>query len=131
MNKLTKAAALLLMLLLAFSVASSRPQSQQKPEKFASFWKEFIAALAKNDKEAIASLTQLPFYFDDKNQDRAGFIRIYNQVFTRSIRRCMARAKPDRDPNDKNSYAVYCGEVIFGFGKVDGKFKFLNFGPND
>lgn len=43
----------------------------------------------------------------------------------------MARAKPEREPSDKNSYDVYCGKVIFGFGKVDGKFKFLSFGPND
>ena len=131
MNKGTKATALLLLLLLNCSLASSRSQSQQKPETFASFWKEFTAALAKNDKDAVASLTQLPFYFDNKDQDRAGFLKIYNQVFTRSIRRCMATAKPHRDPSQKDSYDVYCGELIFVFGKVGGKFRFLSYGPND
>jgi hypothetical protein len=125
-----RATAALLLLLLAFSLGSSRSQSQQNPETFASFWKEFTAALAKNDKETVAALTQLPFYFDNKNQDRAGFLRIYPQVFTRSIRRCMATAKPHRNPSD-NSYDVFCGELIFSFGKVDGKFKFLAYGPND
>jgi len=131
MHQATKATARLLLLLLALSLASSRAQSQQKPETFASFWKEFTRALAKNDKEAVITLTKLPFYFDNKDQDRAGFLKIYPQVFTRSIRRCMATAKPHRDPRDKNSYDVYCGELIFSFGKVGGKFKFLKYGPND
>jgi hypothetical protein len=131
MHRATKATARLLLLLLAFSLASSRSQSQQRPETFASFWKEFTGALAKNDKEAVVTLTKLPFYFENKDQDRAGFLRIYPRVFTRSIRRCMATAKPHRDPSDKNSYDVYCGELIFSFGKVGGKFKFLNYGPND
>lgn len=131
MNIGTKATAFLLVLLLASASGSSHSQPQQKPETFASFWREFTSAIAKNDKESVASLTQLPFYFNDKDQDRAGFVKIYNQIFTRSIRRCMARAKPMRDANDKNSYDVFCGEVIFVFGKADGKFKFLSFGPND
>ena len=130
MTRATQATAPSLLLLLAFSLASSRSQSQQKPETFASFWKEFTAALAKNDKETVAALTQLPFYFDNTNQDRAGFIRIYNQVFTRSVRRCMATAKPLRNPSD-NSYDVFCGELIFSFGKVGGKFRFVAYGPND
>jgi len=130
MHQATKATARFLLLLLALSLAGSRSQSQQKPETFASFWKEFTGALAKNDKEAIVSLTQLPFYFENKNQDRAGFLKIYPQVFTRSIRRCMATAKPLRNPSD-NSYDVFCGELIFSFGKVGGKFKFLAYGPND
>jgi hypothetical protein len=130
MTRATQATAASLLLLLAFSLASSHSQSQQKPETFASFWKEFTAALAKNDKEAVAALTQLPFYFDNKNQDRAGFLRIYPRVFTRSIRRCMTTAKPHRNPSD-DSYDVFCGELIFSFGKVGGKFKFLAYGPND
>jgi len=71
MHQATKATARLLLLLLALSLASSRSQSQQKPETFASFWKEFTGALAKNDKEAVITLTKLPFYFDNKDQDRA------------------------------------------------------------
>jgi hypothetical protein len=130
MTRTTQVTAASMLLLLAFSLASSHSPSQKKPETFTSFWKEFTAALAKNDKETVAALTQLPFYFDNKNQDRAGFIRIYNQVFTRSVRRCMATAKPLRNPSD-NSYDVFCGELIFSFGKVGRKFRFVAYGPND
>ena len=85
--------------------------------------------MARNDKETIANVTKLPFLYESKERDRAGFIQIFNQLFTRKIRQCIAKAKPVKEGEN---YDVFCGQLIFYFGKdTDGKFKFLEFGVND
>ena len=111
-----------LLLLLIASPAYSQPS-------FSSFWTTFKAAIARNDKQAVAGLTKLPFLYDSKEQDHDGFIKIYPQLFTRQIRRCIATAKPTKE---NENYDVFCGELIFYFGKdTDGKLKLLEFGVND
>jgi len=103
--------------------------SQTTADPFTAFWKEFKAAVARNDKEAIANVTKLPFLYESKERDRAGFIKIYPQLFTPKIRRCIAKAKLVKE---QENYDVFCGELIFYFGKdTDGKYKFLEFGVND
>ena len=103
--------------------------SQTTADPFTIFWKEFKAAVARNDKEAIANVTKLPFLYESKERDRAGFIKIYPQLFTPKIRRCIAKAKLVKE---QENYDVFCGELIFYFGKdTDGKYKFLEFGVND
>jgi uncharacterized membrane protein YvbJ len=67
----------ILILLIAITFANG--QASSPPETFASFWKTFKAAIAKNDKQAVADLTKLPLLMDNREQDRAGFIRKYNQ----------------------------------------------------
>jgi len=113
---------IVLLLLLIASPAYSQ-------STFASFWISFKAAVARNDKQAVADLTKLPFLFDSTERDRDAFIKIYPQLFTRKLRRCLATAKPTKEGE---KYDLYCGELIFYFGKdTDGKFKFLEFGVND
>jgi len=103
--------------------------SGQTPETFATFWKNFKGAVARNDKQAIADVTKLPFLFDSKERDREGFLKIYSQLFTPKIRRCIGKAKATKEGEN---YDVFCGELIFYFGKdTDGKYKFLEFGVND
>jgi hypothetical protein len=116
-------------LLILVSLTITSAQTTTKPETFPAFWTSFKAAMARNDKEAIADVTKLPFLFDSKERDRAGFIQIFNQLFTRKIRQCIAKAKPSKEGEH---YDVFCGELIFYFGKdTDGKYKFLEFGVND
>lgn len=104
-------------------------QAQTTDPEFNSFWKSFKATIAKNDKQAVADVTKLPFLYDSKERDREGFLKIYPQLFTPKIRRCIARAKPLKE---QDNYDVFCGELIFLFGRdSDGKFKFLEFGVND
>jgi len=118
--------AIVLLLLVLLSSAKGQTSS---PETFGGFLKTFKAAVARNDKEAVADLTKLPFLYDSKERDRAGFIKIYPQLFTRKIRSCIATAKPTKEGEN---YDVFCGELIFYFGKdADGKYKFLEFGVND
>ena len=105
------------------------PTYSQTPQTFSSFWKSFKAAVARNDKQAVADVTKLPFLYDSKERDREDFIKIYPQLFSRKVRRCVATAKPTKEGEN---YEIFCGELIFYFGKdTDGKYKFSEFGVND
>ena len=105
------------------------PTFAQAPQTFSSFWTTFRGAIARNDKEAVADITKLPFLYDSKERDREGFLKIYPQLFTRKIRRCVATAKPSREGEN---YEIFCGDLILYFGKdTDGKYKFIEFGVND
>ena len=118
-----------IVLLLFVLLSSAKGQTSTSPETFSGFWKTFKAAVARNDREAVADLTKLPFLYESKDRDRAGFVKIYNQLFTRKIRSCIATVKPKKEGEN---YDVFCGELIFYFGKdADGKYKFLEFGVND
>ena len=115
--------------LLTLIISSVPSQTSANQETFASFWKTFKAAIARNDREAVADLTKLPFLYDSHERDRAGFLKIYSQLFTRKVRRCIATAKTVREGD---SYDVFCGELIFYFSKdTDGKYKLREFGVND
>ena len=116
-----------IVLLLLGLLSSARAKHQRVPKRLR-ILKTFKAAVARNDK-AVADLTKLPFLYDSKERDRADFVKIYAQLFTRKIRSCIATAKPKKEGEN---YDVFCGELIFYFGKdADGKYKFLEFGVND
>ena len=95
---------------------------------FNAFWIKFKAAVARSDKGAVADLTKLPFMIENKDLDRAAFVKQYSSLFTPRVRRCFARAKPTRD---QDAYEIFCGQQIFLFGKVDGIYKFTEIGVND
>ena len=95
---------------------------------FAPFWLQFKSAVARNDKEAVASMTKLPLMFENKERSRAEFIKIYDLLFVREVRKCFANGKPVKDGD---TYELFCGQQIFYFGRVDGEYKFLEFGVND
>jgi hypothetical protein len=127
--RLSKRVAVLgIALLLGFGVGLEvRSQSKSEPQ-FTTFWTKFKAAVARNDKAAVADMTKLPFMFDSKDLDRAGFIKRYSSLFTPKMRRCFARARPSRD---RDSMEIFCGQQIFLFAKVDGVYKFTEIGVND
>ena len=103
-------------------------QSRKVDPEFNTFWIKFKAAVARNDRAAVADMTRLPFMLDNKDLDRAAFIKQYSSLFTPKTRRCFARAKPSRD---QDSREIFCGQQIFLFAKVDGVYKFTEIGVND
>ena len=118
----------ILTLLMLTAVASDvQGQQAKSTQPFAPFWSQFKAALAKNDKESVASMTKFPFYWGEE-LTRGEFIKKYNEIFDRKIQRCFAKAKPIKD---RESYSVFCGESIYVFEKVEGKYKFTAVGAND
>jgi hypothetical protein len=103
--------------------------TQTNNGEFNTFWRAFKTAIARNNKQAIADMTKLPFMLDGKNEDRAGFLKQFNSLFTRKMKRCIATAKPLKEGD---YYEIFCGEQIFLFAKdTDGKFKFTEIGVND
>jgi hypothetical protein len=102
----------------------SDAQARQDNQDFQSFWLKFKAALAKNDKETIASMTKLPFLFESKERTRAEFVKIYNQLFDMKVRKCFASAKVK---TEGELYEVFCAKRIFYFAKVKGEYKFTEF----
>jgi hypothetical protein len=96
-------------------------------QAFAAFWTKFKAAVAQRDKEAVASMTKLPFLFESQEHSKAGFIKIYDQLIDRRVTKCLASAKPVQEGD---LFEVFCGKNIFYFGKVEGEYKFLEFGTD-
>ena len=114
-------------LMLGAFASQGQSQPAKSTETFASFWTQFKAAVGRNDKEAVASMTRFPFHLEAQIT-RDQFIKKYRHIFNRRIQRCFANEKPVRD---RENYAVFCGREIYAFEKVDGKYKFTEIGAND
>ena len=128
---------LMLILLLLSAVASQvHGQEAQSTQSFSSFWAHFKAAVAKDDKEAVATMTKFPVDIGGQ-VTRAAFIKKYPEIFNQKVRRCFAKEKPVSDnqaPQSQQgggSYSLFCGDDIFLFERADGKYKFTGRGVND
>jgi hypothetical protein len=109
---------------------SSAPAQSAPADGFATFWPTFVAAVAKDDKTALASMTQLG---PDLGDDGASFVKFHAGHLGPVVRRCLVKAKPVRavDPQGGLSYSAFCGEVIYGFSKPAGAWKLTDLGPDD
>jgi hypothetical protein len=117
----------LALLLLCPVQSHAQNNRSQTSQSFKTFWMKFKAAVVSNDREAVAAMTKLPFYYDDRDLNREEFIKNYDKIIERKDRRCLARAKPVRDVD---IYEIFCGQVIFYFSRVD-EWKFMGLHPND
>ncbi len=96
--------------------------------RFGVFWKQFSQAVIEDQRETVADLTQLPFLMDGIEHDRSAFLREYPTLFTPVMRRCFKKVTP---VHDLDGYSVVCGEQIFVFGLVNGRYRFTEIGVND
>lgn len=119
---------MLRILFLALALVCSLNAVSAKDAVFESYWSDFKSALSKNDKEAIAKLTNLPFESYDGKLNKAQFIKYCDKIFPKKTRDCLLKEKPVAD---KNNYCACCGEEIFYFEKIKGKYLFTSIGPND
>jgi hypothetical protein len=129
MRKLRTLMSILLMLsAVASPVYGEEAQTKQS---FASFWAQFRAAVANNDKEAVAAMTRFPVDIS-ANVTRDAFLKKYREFFDQRVRRCFAKEKPVRDDESRRgAYNLFCGEDIFTFERVDGEYKLTGIGIND
>lgn len=95
---------------------------------FGVFWTQFSQAVVGDRRATVADLTKLPFLLDGSEHDRATFLRGYPTLFTPAMRRCFKTVKP---VHDLDGYSVVCGEQIFVFGLVNGRYRFTEIGVND
>lgn len=123
--KLATAACVLTISLISFAL----PALSAPDKEFDAFWTKFKAALQKNDKNAIADMTRLPYFFDySKKLNKQQFLQKCPQIFTPSVRKCLQKGKPVKD---KDSYMVFCGEQIYIFAKNGKNYAFTEIGVND
>jgi hypothetical protein len=130
---MTRTKRALLTPVILFLLAINLAGAEIKPEarSFTAFWVQFRTAVAKNDKEAIAEMTKLPFvYGTSKPLSKADFIKECSALFDQKTRKCFSKAKPIKE-DDRDSYSVFCGEEIFVFAKVNGEYRFTDIGMND
>lgn len=95
---------------------------------FAAFWRSFRQAVVDGRRELVADFTQLPILLDGAEQDRKAFLRTYDTLFTPAMIACFRKGKPIRD---LDAYELFCGEQIFLFGSVNGRYRFTEIGVND
>lgn len=117
---------LLTALLLAPGAEVSRGSSAQAKEPFTQFWTRFKAALAKDDRQAVASMTKFRTGDATYMSDKEFLAKWYGEL--RGVRKCFARAKPVKD---QESYSVFCGARIFLFERIEGAWKFTEIGADD
>lgn len=117
--------AILLLLAGGFGFAQNKTEVDDAGMQF---WAKFKAAVAKNDKEAVASMTRLPFTIQGRDLTKTGFIQKFPAIFDAGVKRCFAKAKLVREGD---GFEVFCGQQIFLFDKVDGAYKFTEIGAND
>ena len=116
------------LVILSATASQVHGQEAQGPQTFASFWAQFTAAVAKNDKEAVANMTKFPVLIAD-DLTREVFLQKYPKIFNQKARGCFAKKKPVVDKD--GGYTLFCGDIIFVFEKVDGKYQFTSTSPND
>src|SRR5262245_66362096 len=113
----------LFLLAMSSMVMSAQTRSKQTPEDFASFWPRFKAAVSAADKEAVASMTKLPFLFEGDELSKARFIEKFDTIFDKRVKARILKARPVKDGS---YYEVFCGaESVFMFKRIDGKYKFV------
>ncbi len=113
--------------LVALSAPASVGQASPPPgESFTQFWTRFRAALAKDDRQAVASMTRFRTGDSTYMTDKEFLAEQYGEL--RRERRCFARSKPVKD---ESTYSVFCGERIFMFEHLEGAWKFTGIGAND
>ena len=113
-------------LLLSPVAPAAQGQAAQAKESFTQFWTRFKAALAKDDRQAVAAMTKFRTGDATYMTDKEFLAEWYGEL--RRERRCFARAKPVKD---QESYSVFCGERIFIFERHEGAWKFTEIGAND
>lgn len=117
---------LVLLLIGVFAVSAAHAQSRKSEQ--AKAWKKFQAAVAKNDKAAVAALLKYPFEASIANtggdyavSTKADLIKHYAKIFTAPRRRSIARAKyePISDEDEFNvEVSDDLGIHVFRFLKI-------------
>jgi hypothetical protein len=88
---------------------------------FPVFWNAYREYVVKQNREMVANLTHLPFYFG-ASLDRGKFLKAYPQIFGPKIQKCFQEAKPTADGE---FFMVFCSPLSFRFGKVEGHWLLL------
>ncbi len=107
----------------------SRNDQKEIPPAVAAFWSKFQTAVAKDDKQAVASMTRFPLempYGVRSIRSKAQLMKNYRKIFDAPTQKCFAEARPEFDAAQKGKFYIGCGEaMMYWFGLVRGEYKFL------
>lgn len=109
------------------SLGWARAQTPPAAPDFAAFSKKWQTAVAKDDKEAIANMTALPFWWGE-SLDRAAFLKAYPKIFDAKTKLCFKKERAHEDGPFQN---YFCGRLMFRFGVLDGAWRLLEAADND
>lgn len=127
MTRAARRVACLVATLLALAPVAG-PAAREAPvageATFDEFLLAFRRALADDDREALASLTQLPFLYQGEGLDAAGFRQAIPGLFTPPVRRCLAQARPIAEDD---RYVVFCSPYAFYFGRSGEGYRLIEF----
>lgn len=94
-------------------------------EAFASDWRR---AVARGDAQAVTAATRLPFLFEGRPLDAAGFNRqAWPALFTPALRRCWAQAKAVAEAGTPAERAITCGPYTLHFDAAGGAWRLREF----
>jgi hypothetical protein len=94
-------------------------------EAFATDWRR---AVARGDAQAVAAATRLPFLFEGRALDAAGFSRqAWPALFTPALRRCWAHAKAVAEPGAAAERSLTCGAYTLHFDATGGAWRLREF----
>lgn len=119
----------LLTLSVCLAFPSQNNQRETAPPAVNAFWIKFQSAVAKNDREAVASMARFPLempYGVRSIRSKAQLMKNYGKIFDAPTRKCFAEARPEFDEAQKGKFYIGCGEaMMYWFGLVRGEYKFL------
>lgn len=128
----TTLAIALVILCLGTPLAGASGQRNQKgtAADMETFWSAFQSAVARNDREAVASMTHFPLtmpYGVRSIRTKAQFLNSYSKIFDAETKKCFATARPNREQANNKRFWIGCGEaMMYWFNVVNGEYKFIS-----
>ena len=128
-----------LLAVMTIALVNAPGQSAQVDTSIEAFWTKFKAAVIKEDKDAVAQLSQFPIgmpYGVPAVKTSAQLTKRYRQVFNgeSNAAKCFGEARPVIDSDNKKRFTVGCknaaGDVViiysFVLTRTGWKFKSLD-----
>jgi len=96
-----------------------------KDTGFATFWRDFAAAVARGDQAAVQAKTRFPFLFAGTPLQPDRFATVWQALFTPPpLKQCLSRATP---LPDGDAWSVSCGVYVYVFEKAGNGWRFATF----
>lgn len=125
----------LLLAMIAIVLVDAHVQSAEGDTSVETFWTKFKAAVIKEDKTAVAQLSQFPIgmpYRVPAVKTSAQLTKRYRQVFNgeTNAAKCFGESRPVIDPANKKRFTVGCKNaagdevIVYGFVLTQTGWKF-------
>ena len=134
MKRLRSAPLVIGVVLALLSLGFEAPTLGGSDKSIDQFWASFKAAVQKQDKQSIISMSEFPIempYGIAKIRNRTQLIRRYRALFNEQTNaaKCFADARPVVETGDANRFTVGCKDaagnevVVYGFVRRRGSWK--------